>query len=41
MNNSTPNECKPSELTLHIIRTIAHNIPTRESLKTNVSMYFN
>ncbi len=41
MNNFTPNECKPSELTLHIIRTIAYNMPTREALKANASLYVN
>lgn len=27
MNNSTPFDKEPSELTIHILRTIAHNFP--------------
>ncbi len=41
MNNFTPNECNPSELTLHIIRTIAYNLPTRESLLDGSSWNIN
>ncbi len=28
MENSTPIDCKPSELTLHILREIAHSYPS-------------
>ncbi len=28
MKNSTPFDCKPSEITLHILRKIAHSYPS-------------
>lgn len=33
MENFTPFEHEPPELTLHIIRTIAHNFPVSASLQ--------
>ncbi len=41
MKNFTPTDCKPSELTLHIIRTIAHNFPTLEQIQSSADQGWN
>ncbi len=42
MKNSTPcYEREPSELTLHIIRTVAHNFPVTGQLNGGPSLAWN
>lgn len=41
MKHFTPEELKPSELTLHLLRTIAHNFPIANMTHEERSLSWN